>query len=57
MIEALQQLESTAKVELKQAVKDIEYHDRELKHALARKEIWQAKVEEIDEFRKAENAQ
>ena len=57
MIEGMKQLEATAQVELKQAVKDIKYHDTELKHALARKEIWQAKLEEIDEFRKAENAQ
>lgn len=57
MIEGMKQLEATAQVELKKAVKDIEYHDRELKHALARREIWKAKAEEIEEFRKAEDAQ
>lgn len=53
----MKQLEATAQVELKNAEKDIKYHDSELRHALARKEIWQAKVDELEEFRKAENAQ
>lgn len=57
MIEGLEQLESTAKVELKQAEKDIKYHDTELRHAYARKEIWSQKLDEIGEFRKAEHAQ
>ena len=53
--EAYEQLKKSCEKELKKANRDIDYHEEELKHAMAIKTIWSEKAEQIKEYEEEHN--